>query len=535
MEEKIISLGDINLFMKKHYFFLIVSGIISFSQALAQVPVTSAISGALSSCSSPSTPKTYSVTASNSPTFYTWDAYPNNGVSFSNQSGAVTMVSFPYTGFSYTLTCSATNANGTGNTSSYVVNVFETPTVTFSGASSFCQGSSTNLSASPTILSASSTLSYLWSPSTGLSSTTGYTVNASPAVNTTYNVLLTIGTCTNSQQVSVSVNPSCTYVWPGDVNNDGIADNVDILELGLHFSQTGPARINQGYYWQATYANIWSGIQSNGKNMAYVDCNGDGFINVNDTEAVFLNYGFLHAKTNQSSANAALTVVQDQPFVNQGTWGTASVFLGSSSSPVSNINGLAFTVDFDPALIDPNSFYIDYPSSFLNVSNQSLKFSKLNYGSGSLYTAITHTNNVNVSGNGKIATLHYKINSGITSTAPLTIGLSQANQSNASGSLSQLTAGSSTVEAVSTGMNELSENTNIAVYPNPASQYIQIISKVLLDKIDVVNITGKLVFTETLSGSTYQLDATNFANGVYFLSIYGDDHKVVRKKIIVQH
>jgi hypothetical protein len=521
--------------MKRHYFFLIISGIISFSQALAQVPVTSAISGASSSCSTPSAAKVYSVTASNSPIFYTWDAYPNNGVSFSNQSGAITTVSFPYTGFSYTLTCSATNGNGTGNTSTYVVNVFETPTVTFSGANSFCQGSSTNLSASPTILSASSTLSYFWSPSVGLSSTTNYSVNASPASNTTYTVLLTIGSCTNTQITSVSVNPTCTYIWPGDVNNDGVANNLDILELGLHFSLTGASRATQGNYWQAVYANTWAGLQSNGKNMNYVDCNGDGVINVNDTAAVFLNYGFLHSKANQSSANSILSIVQDQPFVNQGAWGTASIFLGSASTPVSNINGLAFTVDFDQSLIDPNSFYIDYPTSFLNVSNQSLKFSKLDYASGSLYTAITHTNNVNVSGNGKIATLHYKINSGITSTAALTIGLSQANQSNASGALTALTAGSSTVEAVITDMNELSAGTTIAVYPNPASQYVQIISKGLLEKIEVISLTGKLIFSETLSRSSYQLDANNFANGVYFLSIYGNGQKVERKKIIVQH
>lgn len=519
--------------MKNIYFFLL-AGLLSLTTAVAQVPSVVAISGPSSSCSAPTAPKTYSAGATNSPTSYNWSASPSTGVVFGNPNGSFTSISFPYTGFSYTISCSATNANGTGNTFDYVVNVFETPTVTFSGANSFCQGSSTNLSASPTILSASSTLSYNWSPATGLSSTTNYSVNASPAVNTTYTVLLTIGTCTNSQQVSVSVNPLCNYVWPGDVNNDGVANNMDILELGLHFSQAGPQRLSYDNSWQAFYADAWAGLLSNGKNMNNSDCNGDGVIDLSDTAAVFLNYGLTHARAAQTSVNPLLSIVADQSFVNQGMWGSASVFLGSASTPINGINGLAFTVDFDQSLIEPNSFYIDYPASFLNTQNQSLTFSKLDYASGSLYTAITHTNNVNVNGNGKIATIHYRINTNISNTAPLTISLSQAAQSNASGALTQLSAGSASVEAISTGIHEM-EASNSAVYPNPASQHIFILSKTPLEKIELMSVTGKILFSEAISGNSYQLDANNFASGVYFLSIYSAGQKTERKKIIIQH
>lgn len=521
--------------MKNAHFYLVLLGILSLTTATAQIPVMGSITGASSSCSAPSAPKSYTVTASNSPTFYTWNAFPSTGVVFGNPSGAVTSISFPYTGTHYTISCTATNASGTSSSAaSFLVNVFETPTVTFSGANSFCQGSSTNLSASPTILSASSTLSYNWSPATGLNSTTNYSVNASPAANTTYTVLLSIGSCTNAQQVSVSVNPLCNYVWPGDVNNDGVANNMDILELGLHFSQAGPQRLSYDNSWQAFYADAWAGVLSNGKNLNNSDCNGDGVINLSDTAAVFLNYGLTHSKAAQSSVNPLLSIIQDQSFVNQGMWGTASVYLGSASSPVSNINGLAFTVDFDQSLIEPNSFYIQYLPSFLNTPGQSLTFSKLNYASGALYTAFTHTNNTNVTGNGKIATIHYRINSNLSNTAPLTISLSQANQSNASGALTQLSAGSASVEAISTGIREM-EASNSAVYPNPASQQISILSKTALEKIELMSISGKLLFSETVSGNSYQLDATQFASGVYFLSVYSADQKVERKKIIIQH
>jgi hypothetical protein len=309
---------------------------------------------------------------------------------------------------------------------------------------------------------------------------------------------------------------------------------MDILELGLHFSQAGPQRLSYDNSWQAFYADAWSGLLSNGQNMNNSDCNGDGVIDLNDTAAVFLNYGLTHSRAAQTSVNPLLSIVADQSFVNQGMWGSASVFLGSASTPISTINGLAFTVDFDQSLIEPNSFYIEYPASFLNTSNQSLTFSKLDYASGSLYTAITHTDNVNVNGNGKIATIHYRINTNISNTAPLTISLSQAAQSNASGTLNQLSAGSASVEAISTGIREM-EASNSAVYPNPASQHISILSKTPLEKIELISVTGKLLFSETVSGNSYVLDANNFASGVYFLSIYSAGQKTERKKIIIQH
>lgn len=259
-----------------------------------------------------------------------------------------------------------------------------------------------------------------------------FSVTAKPLSSVTYTVLYAIGSCTNSSQLSVNINPLCTYVWPGDVNNDGVANNLDILELGLHINQTGPQRTLMGNNWDGYNANLWSGTTTNGNNLNYSDCNGDGIINTSDTFAVFNNYGLLHSKSNfQASVNPLLSIVPNQTTLYGGTWGTASVFLGDASNIINTVNGLAFTITFDQAQIEPNSFYIEYQTSFLNASNQNLKFSKTDFTSGLLYTAITHTNNTNVNGFGKIAVLHYRINTNLAQNSVLTIGLVQANQSNA--------------------------------------------------------------------------------------------------------
>ncbi|MEO0877198.1 MAG: cohesin domain-containing protein, partial [Bacteroidota bacterium] len=50
---------------------------------------------------------------------------------------------------------------------------------------------------------------------------------------------------------------SDNLVWPGDTNEDGIANNLDVLPLGLGFESTGPSRINPSTSWLPQFAAPW--------------------------------------------------------------------------------------------------------------------------------------------------------------------------------------------------------------------------------------------------------------------------------------
>lgn len=401
------------------------------------------------------------------------------------------------------------------------------PAVLVAGSNSVCIGTTSGL-----IASGASTYSWTTGATTA-------TIQVAPTVSTTYTVIGTdLNNCSRSQTMAVAVNPNCQDVWPGDANSDGVADNFDVLELGLHFTQTGSARATTSNAWQSYFANNWTGTISNGKNVNHSDCNGDGVINTNDTLAIFNNYGLTHAfkPAEQTAVNPQLSIVPDQTTVAKGNWGTSSVFLGEASAPVTNLNGLAFTVTFDQNLIDANSFYMEYPASFINAGNQNLKFSKPDFANGKLYTATTHTITNNVSGNGKIAILHYRIKSTLATDEVLNIGISQSKQSNAIGVLMPLTAGTATVAAIgaSVGMDELSAGNSMALYPNPAMNFATIQSNSLLQKVEVLSLTGQIILSETASGAQHQLDLRNVTNGVYLVTIYSTDQKVVRKKLVVQ-
>ncbi len=204
--------------MHRIYLSLLLSiGFLSLASQVA--PVMGPINGADTVCSAPAAPQQYSASASNSPNSYTWTVVPSNGVVITNSNSPVAGFSFPNTNFNYTIYCQASNAAGTSAPVSFTVDVYETPTVTFSGVNTmFCQGSSTNLSASPTVLSGSSTMTYSWSPSAGLSGTTGQSVIASPSVTTTYTLLVGMGICSNTAKITLTVQ---TCVGIEDFKQDG--------------------------------------------------------------------------------------------------------------------------------------------------------------------------------------------------------------------------------------------------------------------------------------------------------------------------
>lgn len=124
-------------------------------------------------------------------TTYTWS--PN--ISLNTSTGA-TVVASPSTNQAYNVTGTS---NGCTNSQTLFVFVTSLPNVTVSsGSATICSGSNTTLTAS-----GGST--YVWSPATGLNTSTGVSVTASPTLSTTYTVTGTSGNCSKSQTISVSV------------------------------------------------------------------------------------------------------------------------------------------------------------------------------------------------------------------------------------------------------------------------------------------------------------------------------------------
>jgi len=123
--------------------------------------------------------------------------------------GATSNTYYATTGGQYNMRGSNGTCWGTSGAIYVVVN--SAPVVTFTGTDSICHGNGTNISAH-------GGNTYSWSPSTGLNTTSGANVVASPDSNTTYTVTSTgIDGCTGTASVTISVfNPPTVTVSPND-------------------------------------------------------------------------------------------------------------------------------------------------------------------------------------------------------------------------------------------------------------------------------------------------------------------------------
>jgi len=126
---------------------------------------------------------------------YLWS--PSNGIS--TTTGSTTVFSIAVPGhYSYTLTAGG-GSGGCSASDGVVVSVIGAPTILTSPSLTICLGNST-------VVSASGASVYLWSPSIGLSATTGHSIMAAPIVTTLYDITGTDANgCSTSSFVNVQV------------------------------------------------------------------------------------------------------------------------------------------------------------------------------------------------------------------------------------------------------------------------------------------------------------------------------------------
>jgi len=82
------------------------------------------------------------------------------------------------------------------------------------------------------------------------------------------------------------------FMYPGDANNDGRADHIDVLPIGVAFGQNGPPRDPALLDWIPQLAEPWMPLvlPVSQIDLAFVDCNGDGTVDSLDVEVIALNY-----------------------------------------------------------------------------------------------------------------------------------------------------------------------------------------------------------------------------------------------------
>lgn len=329
-------------------------------------------------------------------------------------------------------------------------------------------------------------------------------------------------------------NPDTTEVWPGDANNDLIANHYDILPIGVAYGASGPQRANGSTNWVGQPAQHWPGSFPTGLNYKFADCNGDGTIDTVDVDVVNQNFGMTHNRYNpyaRQPASADLWVELDQDTVRPGDQVTGQVLFGDVQNQLTAY-GVAFSLIIDPAIIDATSMDLQFQPNWMVT--QGLEFQKQD-GNGTVYAANVRTDGQDAQGGGAIADLSFTVRSDANFTPGTLLPLSFADVLSIDAGMTSLNVTSGVEEAVldkTVGIADPAFSFDIG--PNPADEQIQIFSSVHLEEIEVVNKLGQRVEVPIeQDGNRILLDTRGLTPGYYLISVKAGD-AIQTKSVVIQ-
>lgn len=218
------------------------------------------ISGTSAICSGVGTTLTASATGNRGTLSYQWK---KDGVDLPGETNATYTAT---TAGNYTVVVTATDGTCTPTSAtanaSLNVTVGTAPVLTWNtnpAAASICSGSNTALTANVTA-DGGETVTYTWSPATGLNTTTGASVTASPTATTTYTVTASATSATGcpvSENKTATVTVETPNLTLGNILFDGTPSTTATFTTGVDktfaaniSTQSGTGRI--GYAWSTS-------------------------------------------------------------------------------------------------------------------------------------------------------------------------------------------------------------------------------------------------------------------------------------------
>jgi hypothetical protein len=153
-----------------------------------------------------------------------------------------------------------------------------------------------------------------------------------------------------------TVHINAQEMWPGDVNNNGVVNNVDIVYWAYARDAVGAARVNADSSWEAQdLSNIlWDDYFPDSLNFAYADCNGNGIIEDDDLNIIKQHYWFKRDSVAQEDYTAGipgidppLSIIATDPLTAIDETENLSLSLGNENMPIDSMFGLVFSLSFD--------------------------------------------------------------------------------------------------------------------------------------------------------------------------------------------
>ncbi|MCB9353884.1 MAG: T9SS type A sorting domain-containing protein [Lewinellaceae bacterium] len=328
-------------------------------------------------------------------------------------------------------------------------------------------------------------------------------------------------------------------VYPGDVTDNGVVNNVDFLHLGLAYNFFGPQRdtvIGNGLGFVPQPAYAWPFQFANGTNFAFADCNGDGVVNYfYDAFPIYVNYG-LQRDTGVSPDLFVPGLPGIDPMLkfdgsalpgelHPGMSFTLPITLGDAQMPVEDLYGVAFSVIIDPLYIDANdvSFNFTQPSWANPDGDRIYMYKKVSDERIDVAWVRTDHNSVNGFGTIGVANFYIIIIDVIGYEQDVPIRIESIRMIDHFGN-ETLVAGDTLMLHIVEEENQQTdtqspEDARLRIWPNPASDYLHIHADFEIQQLMLVNALGQPVIRLGDPGEAVQLPLAGLPAGMYVLEL----------------
>jgi len=327
-------------------------------------------------------------------------------------------------------------------------------------------------------------------------------------------------------------------VYPGDANDNGIVNNIDVLYVGYSFGTTGPSRVFTDSEFEPQEAPAaWSNIFPDGTSYAHADANGDGLVGTQDLLAVYKNYGEAHPPVipddfpEPPEGAARLYMEEDsQPFpLTPGSEFSIPLYLNDPDHPL-DVNGLAFSFEYDAEVI--KEVRLEWLPGWFNSDSSWYGLQVPFPGSSSqLDIVATRFGNDPVRGGGILGRLHIIIEDDLIELLPaptdsikVLIGVKFIRGVGKDFDPIPLEGDEHyfTVYHPDARPNKLKnpKNNIFNVYPNPVRHQLNIEARKNIHSAVISDLLGRILLRETQIASTkFQLPVNDLPPGLYLLRV----------------
>lgn len=330
-----------------------------------------------------------------------------------------------------------------------------------------------------------------------------------------------------SDPVSMAV--TSDDVWPGDADYNGIANNWDILPIGLIYGDMGPVRSSASNVWVGQPASDWGTQFVNGADHKHTDCDGNGVVDLLDIIPILLNYGETHPKQQLQPRvpGVALNVNFNVDSILAGDTAHFRIDLGVPSSIAQSVYGIAFTINYLPELVVEGSFGVRYDNSWLG--DLSVDMEKLDielYQQGKLDVGMTRVDRSSMSGAGELMSVSVITIDNISGKDlvdmdfPVWVSDVKMIDENGIEIPIDITNDTITLVDVEVGISEQVNTSAFIMYPNPANDKLTIRASNLIDHIIVYDMLGQQVLKlEDIDEQDLTIDLSKYETGMHFIEV----------------